>query len=116
MATERDDLDDLFTEARADAPRDDLVARVLAEAAEVQAAARPMPRPKVRRSWVSRAVSAVGGWAAASWITAAGVMGLAVGFYAPDTLTAWLGTDVYFGGGYAATPDLSALWLEGGDV
>lgn len=121
MATNRDDdaFDALIAEARADRPGPDLMARVLADAAEVQAAQTgPRVAAPARQSWLAGALGAVGGWGAASGIVAAGVMGLAVGFYAPDEIDLWLGGDTLSFGetGYAITPDLGELWTEGDDV
>jgi hypothetical protein len=119
-----DPLEALFAEAGKDGPSPDLMARVLADAEAVQAAAaaapasRPAEPDPARRPWLDMLLGALGGWSAVSGITAAGVMGLAVGLYSPDTISglisgAGMGQDA---DAYALTPDLGELWTEDGDV
>lgn len=115
-------LDAALAEARVEAPGPDLVARVLADAALVQAAqaaeaAATVQRP--HRGWFAGLVDAVGGWGAVTGVTAAGIVGLAVGLAAPDTIGGWLengNLPTAALSGYGVTPDLSALMVEAGDV
>ena len=123
MARETDTdmmLDALFAEARQDMPDDALMARVLADASAVQDAARaapPVTAPRPERGWLAGMVAAIGGWGALSGVSAAGVMGLAVGLYSPDAVANWVGSDtIGLESSYEFTPDLSALWVEDGDV
>ena len=114
-------LDALFAQARDDGPSNALMARVMgdAEAVQAQLAARPVVVPEVPKPGLFALLAgAVGGWSAVSGITAAGVMGLAVGLYSPDTVAAWLESDTLSLGisGYEIAPDLGALWTEDGDV
>lgn len=85
------ELDDLFAEARgAEVPGDDLVARVLADAAAVQAKSAPGVvasaggRPA---GWLS----GIGGWFGAGGLVAATLTGLLIGVYSPDSVDAALG-------------------------
>lgn len=114
---EKDGLDALFAEAKGDGPGPDLMARVLADAALVQAEVSVVAAPP-RGAWLAGLLGALGGWSAVSGITAAGIMGLAVGLYAPDTVTGFLESDTLslgIGGDYF-TPDVGDLWTEDGDV
>ena len=116
------ELEALFAEARSDAPGPGLSARVLADAAAVQhkstetgssaGAATPSG------GWLSDLIATLGGWSAVSGITAAGVVGLGIGLYSPDTITGWIGegTLPFTSSSYAVTPDIGALWTEAGDV
>lgn len=114
-----DPLEALFAQAGKDGPSPDLMARVLADAEAVQAAGAADPgRGAARRPWLDMLLGALGGWSAVSGITAAGVVGLAVGLYSPDTISglisgAGLGQDA---DAYALTPDMAELWTEDGDV
>lgn len=112
-------LEALFSDARAQAPAPDLVARVLADAEAVQAAPVAVPERPVRaRGWLAELVAGLGGWSVVSGITAAGVAGLAVGLYAPDTVSGWIdgGALPFSSVSYDVTPDITALWTEAGDV
>lgn len=114
-------LDRLLAEARQDQPGADLMARVLADAARVQAggAAQPATASKARRgiTWWRPLINAVGGWPGVSGVTAAGVVGLAVGLYAPDLVDTLSGGQLWtLTGGSGATPDIGTLWAETGDV
>lgn len=118
--TDRDaGLDHLLDEARGDGPDAGLMARVLADAEAVRRGrALPDARPHVRRGWLARIVDTLGGWGAVGGVTAAGVMGLSVGLYAPDAVAGWIGDDA-FGLQIVTddiTPDMTELWLEGEDV
>lgn len=113
-------LDQLFAEARNDGPDAALMARVLADAAAVQQdAARPtMQEPVSRPGWLAGLVQALGGWGSVGGVTAAGVMGLSMGLYAPQAVAGWVGAED-FGIetlSYDITPDMGALWLEDDDV
>lgn len=125
MTIDRDDaqLDALLGEARrAAVPSDDLVARVLADAARVQAEGRaaapvPSPRPGLLRGLMA----GLGGWPAVSGVTLAGITGLAVGLAAPDLVDTWSGGQIWtLSGGAGTVPEMGALWdgtwEEGGDV
>ncbi|MEM9756770.1 MAG: hypothetical protein AAF914_12285, partial [Pseudomonadota bacterium] len=61
-------------------------ARVLSDAARVQADAVRARKPAPRRGGVRRIAEALGGWGAVSGLLAAGVTGLMVGLVLPDTL------------------------------
>ncbi len=123
MARETDtdvDLDALFAEAREDAPSDALMARVLADADAVQAeavAVAAAPAPARRRGWVAGLVESFGGWGTIGGVTAAGVMGLSLGLYAPTTVADILGAETLgLETAYDITPDMTGLWGEGDDV
>ncbi|WP_224815539.1 dihydroorotate dehydrogenase [Hasllibacter sp. MH4015] len=121
MANDREDeaFDALMEEARGDAPSGDLMARVLADADRVQARpAKPAHAPRGRVPWWRGVIAGIGGWSAVSGITAAGIVGLAVGLYAPDEIEALLGGDAlsFTETGLGVTPDLGELWTEGEDV
>jgi hypothetical protein len=111
------DLDALFRAARQVAPGDDLVARVLADADAVQAEAADLPprlggvlsRPP---SWIA----ALGGWGGFGGVTAAGLVGLAVGFWSPDAVDVLSGGQIWSLSGTGLSPDLLELALEDGDV
>jgi len=117
MTTDRDDgaLDALLRSARgADAPGDDLVARVLADADRVQAgfaAAAPARAAVPRGGWLAGVIASVGGWPAVSGVTLAGLTGLAVGFAAPDLVDGWSGGQIWtLTGGGETMPEIGALW------
>ncbi|MBL4628973.1 MAG: hypothetical protein JKY00_13255 [Roseicyclus sp.] len=131
MANERKDdrddvaadiaLDGVFAQARDEAPDPELMARVMADAMDVQSQLAAPPAPAARTpdvGWLAALIGSVGGWSAVSGITAAGVMGLAVGLYSPDTVADWLESDTLPLGisAYDLTPDMGALWTEDGDV
>lgn len=116
-----DPLDALFAQARDVDPSPDLMARVLADAAAVQVVAQvetPVIAAPRRAGWLARMLDGLGGWSAVSGITAAGVMGLAVGLYSPDTVTGFLDGDGLSLGLSSSefTPDMGDLWTEDGDV
>lgn len=125
MTIERDngDLDAVLRTARGSAtPSDELVARVLADAARVQADTRAAPGPVPRRvGWLQGLAGGLGGWRAVSGVTLAGVAGLAMGFAAPDLVDAWSGGQIWtLSGGGGTMPEIGALWdgawEEFGDV
>jgi len=125
MTGDRDDaaMDALLRGARgADTPGEDLVARVLADAAQVQAArAMPVAAPRSGGGWFSGLVQSFGGWPAVSGVTLAGVTGLLIGFSAPDLVDSWSGGQIWsLSGGAGTMPEIGALWdgtwEETGDV
>ena len=125
MTIDRDDarLDALLGAARgAERPSDDLVARVLADAARVQAEGRvAAPRLAPRTGAFRGLIAALGGWPAVSGVTLAGITGLAVGLAAPDLVDTWSGGQIWtLSGGGGAMPEMGALWdgtwEESGDV
>lgn len=85
-------LDDLFATARGVAaePGDDLMARILADAAAVQArpVAAPTPAPVASGGWRGW-LSAIGGWPAAGGMALATVAGVWIGVAPPSGLTTW---------------------------
>lgn len=116
MANDPDDIDidALLADAGRDGPTADLTARVLADAARVQAdRGRPVPRPR-RSRWRVR-LDAIGGWPVLSGVAAAGIAGVALGFFGAEALDAWAGGGLFgVGAGYGVTPDLSAfVWGDG---
>ncbi|WP_341860754.1 hypothetical protein [Gymnodinialimonas sp. 57CJ19] len=117
----KDPLEALFAEAKADGFGPDLMARVLADAEAVQginAASVPIVRDGSGATWWAGLLGVLGGWSAVSGITAAGVMGLAVGLYSPDTVSGLLdGPSLSFGtDALEMTPDMADFWTEDGDV
>jgi hypothetical protein len=112
-------LEALLQSARlADQPKDDLLARVLADADRVQAgfaATTPSPQAPPQRAgprgWLSGVMAAMGGWPAVSGVTLAGVTGLVVGFAAPDLVDGWSGGQIWtWSGGGGSVPEIGALW------
>jgi hypothetical protein len=93
MTRDMDELEQLFAAARgAEAPSEALMARVLADAAAVQAEARPAPvRAPSGGGTVSGWLSSIGGWFGAGGLAAATVAGLLIGVYAPDSVDSALG-------------------------
>ena len=92
MTADSNELDLLFAEAReATRPSDDLVARVLADAAREQAALSKPPATQQRSATARGWFSALGGWFGASGLVAATMAGLLVGVYAPDSIDSVLG-------------------------
>ena len=86
-----DGLEMFLAEAQADTarnPSSDLMARVLADAADVQAAAlaRGVVTPAATGGGFAGGLSAIGGWFGASGVVAAGLTGLVMGFYLPDQI------------------------------
>jgi hypothetical protein len=120
MADKRhqDDLDRIFAHARAQQPGPELAARVLADAAAVQTARAAPPAPTPRRGgWFAGALGAIGGWPGLSGVTAAGVLGLSIGLYAPDLVDTVSGGQIWsLTGGLSVTPDIGSLGVEVGDV
>lgn len=90
MTDERDDLDDLFAAARDEAaPSDALMARVLADAATVQAEVM-VPQAMPQRGGIKTWLNSIGGWRGAGGLAAAVATGLMIGVYAPDSIDALL--------------------------
>lgn len=93
MTRDIDELEAAFAAARgAETPSDDLVARVLADAAAVQAGTRanhsPAPSPGDQMTgWLS----AIGGWLGAGGLATATAAGLVIGISAPDSVDSVLG-------------------------
>jgi hypothetical protein len=120
MTIDRDDdaLDQVLRGARAGEPVGDaLLARVLADAAMVQAEM-TAPRPaQARGGWFAGLSSALGGWPALSGVTLAGFVGLAIGFLAPDVVDGLSGGQIGIWFGEPGTlPEIGLLWEEAGDV
>lgn len=121
MTIERDSdpVDDLLRAARGGQPvPPDLHARVLADAAMVQAGlqARPAPRSP-RRQWLAEIAAALGGWPGLSGVTLAGVAGLALGLFAPDLVDGLSGGQIgILTGDLGAMPEIGLLWEDLGDV
>lgn len=129
MVTEPNDkmLEALFADARDGTnPSDDLMARVLSDAASVQAdlayAAQSRPVSPARggaagSGWFAGLLNALGGWPGFSGVTLAGITGLVLGFYAPDMIDTLSGGQIWsLTGEVGATPDIGTLWTEAGDV
>ena len=93
-------LDDLLGHARAREalPSDDLIARVLADAATVQNAADWGPVPTPAKGVWANLMEAIGGWPALSGLAAATVAGIWVGVAPPamvsDVTAAVIGDEV----------------------
>lgn len=121
MTADRDDdgVDQFLRSARAAEPVGDaLLARVLADAAEVQDALRPRPvSPSPRPGWLAQITAALGGWQGVSGVTAAGITGLALGFLAPDLVDTLSGGQIgIWSGDLGTIPEISLVWEEAGDV
>ncbi len=111
------DLDRLFADAADDMPSDQLMARVLADASAVQAKARPAVAATPPTPWWREVLDAIGGWPTLSGATAAGVMGVMIGIYAPDLVDGLSGGQLLdFSDSYSVAPDLGGLAWEDGNV
>ena len=100
---------------------DALMARVLADAARVQATQPSLTpaRPDTARGASLLAVvqAALGGWRGLTGVTLAGMTGLALGFLAPDVVDGLTGGQIgVWSGTSGALPEIDVLWEEGGDV
>jgi hypothetical protein len=86
MMDDRDDVTELLAGARDSVlPSDALMARVLADAAAVQAelqTAAVVPG----RGGIGDWLSSIGGWRGAGGLVAATITGLMIGVYAPDSI------------------------------
>jgi hypothetical protein len=114
-----DGLDALLAEARRIAPGDDLVARVLADAETArQEVAAPAPPARPAGLWVRPPawIAALGGWGGFGGVTAAGLVGLALGFWSPDMVDVISGGQLHSLSGGGVSPNLVELALESGDV
>lgn len=119
---EDDDVDALLTSARSVEPGADLMARVMADAARAQqenaAEAPAQPRIRAKRAGLFTRppawVAALGGWGSFGGVTAAGIVGLAVGFWSPDMVDVLSGGQIWSltGTGTSLSPDLSDLAIE----
>jgi len=89
--SENELLDNLFAEARSEevSPSDDLLTRVLADAAALQPQQPPVTVISVPTLW-TRVMNSIGGWPALSGVAAAGVAGLWVGLVPPDAIDSWV--------------------------
>jgi len=86
MTDDHDDLSDLFAAARDEAaPSDALIARVMADAAAVQAEG-PVAEAVPGRGRIGAWLSNIGGWRGAGGLAAAAVTGLMIGVYAPGSI------------------------------
>lgn len=85
MKSEPDMIETLFAESRAQAPTvsDDLLARVLADAAQMQP--RPVPAPTL---WAAM-LDLIGGWPSVGGLAVVGVAGIWVGFAPPTSVSTW---------------------------
>lgn len=120
MTVDRDDdaLDQVLRSARGATPVSDaLLARVLADAAMVQAdMIAPLPNP-ARAGWFAGLSAALGGWPALSGVTLAGFIGLAIGVMAPDLVDGLVGGQIgVWSGDTGALPEVGLLWEEASDV
>lgn len=125
MTTDHDDdrLAPFWTAARGGGSVPDaLMARVLADAARVQATRpAPPPQPAVaapRHDGLLAGLRQVfGGWPALSGVTLAGVTGLALGLLAPDLVDGLSGGQIGIWSGATGTlPEIGLLWAEGDNV
>lgn len=82
-------------------PSDAVMARVLADALDVQAAARPeVTKSRPRVSGVKQILGELGGWPAMAGLTSAALTGVWLGINPPDELAAT--ADAFLGSGDAA--------------
>ena len=126
MGIEREDMDALdavLQGAAREQPDPALMERVVLDAQRVQAgfargrAQQTNGRQAKGGGWFGAIVEALGGWPTLSGVSAAGVMGLAIGFWAPDMIDAFsAGTLDLWTGAPGWAPDLAELALEAGDV
>lgn len=120
MMADRDEdrLTEMLHAARgAEAVPDALMARVLADAARLQAEALRPPVPLARGGWFAGLWQGMGGWPALSGVTMAGIAGLALGFLAPDLVDGFSGGQIGLWWGTTGNlPEIGLLWVEGGDV
>ena len=94
---EMDDLDALFAEVAGQKaePSADLMARVLADAASLHAAAKVRPEVRGSSGFLSPLWSALGGWAGAGGLAVVAAAGVWLGIAPPAALESV--TDVFFG-------------------
>ncbi|WP_439137935.1 hypothetical protein [Roseicyclus sp.] len=120
MTIERDadQFDQLLRQARGGEPVSSaLSARVLADAAMVQAAMHPAPPRQPRFGWLAQISAALGGWPALSGVTLAGIAGLTLGILAPDLVDGLSGGQIgVWTGDLGALPEIGLLWEDASDV
>lgn len=90
-------------------PSDDLMARVLADAEQVQADAAHAPATPKRRAASFGLLALIGGWPAAAGLVTAGVMGIWIGANPPSVLLQT--SDLLLDSGLDVVVDMD---LEGG--
>lgn len=117
-----DPIDQLLHNARDATPVTTmLAARVLADAARVQAdaaahAQAPTRAPR-RFGWWSEMRVALGGWPGLSGVTLAAFAGLALGIVAPDLVDGLSGGQIgIWTGDLGSLPEIGLLWEEASDV
>ena len=110
-----DALDALLAEAAREMPTTALRARVLADGVSVADTAAPAPRRPRAREWRDL-LDGFGGWRALSGVTAAGIMGLAFGLYAPGAVDLVLDGRLTALSDGGVTPDIEALLLAMEDL
>ena len=110
-----DALDALLAEAAREMPTTALRARVLADGVSVADAVASAPRQPRALGWRDL-LDGFGGWRALSGVTAAGVMGLAFGLYAPGTVDLVLDGRLTALSDGGVTPDIEALLLAMEDL
>lgn len=89
--TNRDDdmIDDLFglAQSQTPAPSDDLMARILADAAAVQPSVASASPPQA--GFMQSLMDLIGGWPSVGGLAMAGVAGIWVGFAPPTVVSDW---------------------------
>jgi hypothetical protein len=89
MMTKSDDdmIDALFAQARTQSPAvpDDLMARVLADAADMLVHSVAAPKPRIWPAFLEL----IGGWPSVGGLAMAGVAGIWVGLAPPASVTTW---------------------------
>lgn len=129
MADDPDEaaLDALLHEARAQTPPTELTQRVLVDADTVLTTAGPVAPVRSGTGqrgpgFLAGLLDGIGGWGGLTGVTAAGLVGLAIGLSAPgmlDTVTGAGGLSLGLGADTAGAgwaPDFTELALEDGDV
>ena len=116
MTDRDDDLEEYFAAARKSdpIPGDDLMQRVMADAAGLQTVTQLPPRA-TRDPWWTRAIETIGGWPAMGGVMAAGVAGLWVGVAPPAGVEDWAATLVGNTESVAIFVDSQTLGLEVSD-
>jgi hypothetical protein len=111
----KDTLDDLFAASRAHqpAPGNDLMARVLADAAGIQTGFATAAVPAQPGLW-ARMMDAIGGWPAVSGLAAATVAGVWVGVAPPNSIEDL--TASYWGDGVSVSMFSTDLTFDMGDT
>lgn len=112
---ENDDLDRLFAEARAEQhlPGDDLMARLMADAAR-NAPLRAAPiGPEKRFGGVMGFLAALGGWPALGGLAMATLAGLWIGIAPPESLNDFAASVLGEQVTVSLFPDLDPFELEG---